>query len=296
MRVTFNSTFRTGLANANAASELLARRSLESGSGKKLQAASDNPIAMSTVIAEKSEMATLDQYISATDSTESRLMVVDSILTDIIKQITSAQTRGVSGRSTILTQEQRDAIASEIEGSRDAIMRAVNTQYQGSYPFSGGQSLTPPYASGPPISGYQGDGTVTRVDIARGRSVQSTFDASTMMQGGAAQDLFQTMTDLADAVRSGVMTDIDTAMTELNAGFSRVTTAQGLVGIDLSVIGEDRGRLKELKTASDKRRSTFEDANLAESLSGMAQADQAQQAALQVLSVAGRRSLMDYLK
>jgi flagellar hook-associated protein 3 FlgL len=296
MRVTFSSTFRNGLLDVNQAAERLASRSREASSGKRLQTPSDNPGAAAAIIGHHTEMAALDQYVRMNDSVESRLSIADSALTDIIKSITAAQGRGVSGRSTVLTQTQRDAIAQEIRGSREAILRGINTTYNGMYLFSGGQSTTPPYAGGTPISPYQGDAQTTSVDVTRGRAVQGTFNGQAIMQGSAANDLFETLTALADAVQTADMAGIDTAMAELNAGFDRVTAAQSGVGIDLASLVDDRARTAELRRAADKQRSTLEDANLAEAISGMQQADQAHRAAISVLSSAGRLSLMDYLK
>lgn len=296
MRVTFSSTFRNGLLDVNQAAERLAQRTREMGSGRKLHAPSADPGGMAGAINERAEMGALDQYIRTTDSVESRLTIADSALADIVTQITAAQGRGAAGRSTILSQTQRDAIAQEIRGSRDATLRNVNTQVAGAYLFSGGQATTPAYAPGPPISGYQGDAQTNTVDVTRGRAVQVTFDGQRIIQGTAANDLFTTLTNLADAVQAGNMAGIDTSLSELALGFDRVTTAQSGIGIDLASLAGDRGRTSELRRAADRRRSSIEDANLAESISGAEQADQAHRAALSALSTAGKLSLMDYLK
>jgi flagellar hook-associated protein 3 FlgL len=296
MRVTFSSTFRNGLLDVNMAASRLAERTRQMSSGKLMHAASDNPSAMASTITQHTEMGVQDQYVKQNDSVESRLTVADSALTDIIKQITAAQGRGVGGRSTVLTPTQREALAQEIRGSRDAILRGVNTSFNGMYLFSGGQSTTPPYAAGTPISPYQGDANVTSVDVTRGRAVQVTFDGESFIQGSAATDLFQTLTSLADAVETGNMAGIDSSMLELNAAFDRVTTAQSGIGIELASLADDRSRTTELRRAADKRRSMLEDANLAESISATEQASQAHQAALTALNLAGRLSLMDYLK
>jgi flagellar hook-associated protein 3 FlgL len=195
-----------------------------------------------------------------------------------------------------LTPTQREALAQEIRGSRDAILRGVNTSFNGIYLFSGGRSTTPPYANGTPISAYQGDSNETYVDVTRGRAVQVTYDGQSFIQGSAANDLFQTLTSLADAVETGNMAGIDSSMLELNVAFDRVTTAQSGIGIELSSLADDRSRTTELRRAADKRRSMLEDANLAESISAAEQASQAHQAALTALNTAGRLSLMDYLK
>jgi flagellar hook-associated protein 3 FlgL len=296
MRVTFSSTFRNGLLDVNDAAERLQTRTREVSSGKRVHVPSDDPSSMSSAINEHTEMGVLDQFVRRNDSVEARLTIADSALTDIIKQITIAQGKGAAGRNTILTPTQRQAIAQEIRGSREAILRGINTSYNGIFLFSGGQSTTPAYAAGPPISAYQGDSQTVNVDVTRGRAVQVTFDGQAVLQGSAALDVFQTLTNLADAVENGNMSAIDTGLAEIGLAFDRANTAQSRLGIDLASLADDRARTDELRRAADKRRSQLEDANLAESISGMQQADQAHRAALQALSSAGRLSLMDYLK
>ena len=86
-----------------------------------------------------------DRYREANDSVDSRLRVTDTVLSDIISSITTAQTKGASGRTTVLTAEQREAVALEIEGAKQAIFTAVNTSYRGIYLFAGADNTTAPY-------------------------------------------------------------------------------------------------------------------------------------------------------
>jgi flagellar hook-associated protein 3 FlgL len=295
MRVTFQSTFRNGLFDVGTTAEQLAARSSQVSSGNRMQAPSDDPGAAAGGIRERTEMATLDRYITTGDSVNSRLSVADSVMTDVIKAVEEAQSAGVAGRSTILTQSQKDAISGEIRGVRDSIMRSMNTAYQGVYLFSGGQSNTPPYAPGPPISAYQGDAQAISVDVTRGRAVQVTFDGSAITKGSAANDIFTTLTNLATAVQTGNMAGVDSALTEVNAAHDRVTAAQSTVGTDIAGLAEDRGRLDDLKRAADSRRSKFEDTNMTEAISGMTQSTQAYNAALAALAKSGQLSLLDYL-
>jgi flagellar hook-associated protein 3 FlgL len=296
MRVTFQSTFRNGLFDVSNAAEQLATKSTQVSSGKKMQAPADDPGSFAGGVRERTEMATLDRYITSGDSVGSRLSVVDSVLSDIITEVEAAQSAGAAGRSTVITQAQRDATSLQITGIRDSIMRSLNTQYQGVHLFSGGQSSTSPYAAGPPISGYQGDANVISVDVTRGRAVQVTFDGSEIAQGTAANDIFTTLTNLANAVKTGNMAGIDASIVEVNAAHDRATTAQSKVGTDIAGLTEDHNRLDELKRAADSRRSQFEDANMAQSISAMQQSTQAYNAALAALGKAGQLSLLDYLR
>jgi flagellar hook-associated protein 3 FlgL len=296
MRVTFQSTFRNGLFDVGNAAEAYANKSTQVSSGKRIQAPADDPSAFSGGVRERTEMAALDTFISSGDNANSRLSVADSVLSNFISDIESAQSAGAAGRSTVLTSAQRDATALQIRGLRDSMMEALNTQYQGIYLFSGGQSNTPPYAAGPPISAYQGDANVQSVDVARGHAVQVTWDGTAVTQGSAPNDIFTTLTNLANAVQSGNMAGIDSAMVEVNAAHDRATAVQSTVGTDIAGLTDDRNRLDSLRRAADSRRSKFEDANMAEAISGAAQSQQAYQAALAALGKAGQLSLLDYLK
>ncbi len=296
MRVTFGSIFRHGLADINRTSEDLVRRQREVSSGRRIHLPSDDPSAMATAMGERTEVSTLDQFTQTSDSVDSRLTVVDTVYSDIINRLTNVQTRAAGGRNSFLTQTQRDALAGEIRGAASAILTAVNTSYRGMYLFSGGQSLTAPYTPGPPISGYQGDANVQSVDVARERSVQVTFDAGLIFQGAAPADVFQTLDALATAVQTGNMAGIDQGLADVSQAFERVTNAQTRIGIELARMPEDRARLVTQRNAADARRSSAEDANLAESISALTQADAAHRAALGALANAGRLSLMDYLK
>jgi flagellar hook-associated protein 3 FlgL len=296
MRVTFGSIFRNGQLDINSTAEDIVRRQREVSSGRRIHVASDDPAAMATAMAERVEMATFDNFTQTTDSVESRLMVADAAFTEILNRLTNVQSKAAAGRSTILTQTQRDAFAGEIRGAADAILTAVNTNYRGIHLFAGGQTQQPPYTPGPPVSGYQGDTRVQAVDVSRDRSVQVTFDAESFMRGTAAADVFQTLEALAVAVQTGNMAAIDTGRVDLQGHFDRVTNAQTMIGIDLARLPEDRIRLDVQRRAADARRAAVEDANLAESISGLTQADAAHRAALGSLANAGKLSLMDYIK
>ena len=78
----------------------LARRQREVSSGRRIDAAERRPVGDGRRRwPSRPRWPTLDQFTQATDSVDSRLTVVDTRLTDIINQITNAQTRAAGGRS-----------------------------------------------------------------------------------------------------------------------------------------------------------------------------------------------------
>jgi flagellar hook-associated protein 3 FlgL len=293
MRVTFSSFFRNGLEDINRAAEEMARSQREVSSLKRVQVPSDDPSAMSTVISERSAMRGYDQYVEATDSADSRLRVIDSTLSDVIKNLTSAQTTVAAAHNSFLTTQQREAYALQLEGIRDAVLTDVTAQFRGTYLFSGTAALTTPYVKDAAgiVQSYQGDNGRMSIDIDRGRAVDATIDGSTFVG-----DLFDTFENLLQAVRNGDGAGMDAGLVGLAAAFDRTTNAQSRVGNELSTLEDHKMRLGDMRRAADSRRSELEDANLAEAITKMQQADAAHRAALGAVSTGSRLSLLDYLE
>jgi flagellar hook-associated protein 3 FlgL len=266
--------------------------------GKRIEKPSDDPSATLGSIGEHNETAAIDQYARTTDTVGSRLAVVDTVLSDLIVQIERAQVSSASARGTTKTQAQRDAAATELEGIRDTVLGDMTTAFNGAYLFSGSNSTVAPYSRPPggPVSAYAGSTSELLVDVDQQRAVKMTFNGQSLTQGSDAQDIFAEFDNLIAAVRAGDDAGIGAGMAALQRMFDRVTTAQGRVGADLRTIDEQKLRLDELKRASAKRISALEDTNMAEAISGMAQADAAYRAALGAASTVTKQSLMDYLR
>jgi flagellar hook-associated protein 3 FlgL len=298
MRVTFNAQNRNSTAGLEGAATRLLEFQRQVSTGKRVEKPSDDPAATLGSIAEHAETAAIDQYARATDSVGSRLLVIDTVLSDLITQIERGQVSALSARGTTKTQLQRDAAARELEGIRDTIFGDMNSQFNGTYVFSGTNSTVAPFTrvGNGPISAYAGSTSEMVVDIDQQRDVKIAFDGQLVTQGSDAQDIFVEFDNLITAVRAGDDAGIDAGMDALKRMFDRVSTAQGRVGADLRTIDEHKVRLSDERRASVKRLSSLEDANLAEAITGMAQADAAYRAALGAVNSTTRMSLMDYLR
>jgi len=298
MRVTFTSMFRNGLRDINQAAEDLARAQREVSSLRRVRVPSDDPAASAAIVGERSEMRVFDSYAKASDSVDSRLRVIDSALSDVISNLTYAQTTAAAARPSFVTQAQRDAYANQLTGVRDAILSDLSIQYRNTYVFSGTAATVAPYeknATGT-VQPYAGDSGRMVLDIDRNRSVEVTIDARSFVQGADAEDLFQVFDDLIAAVQTGDAAGIDTGMAGLQRAFDRVTAAQSRVGNGLATIEDNKTRLGEMRRASDTRRSELEDANLADAITRMQQAEAARNAAVAAVGATARLSLLDFLR
>lgn len=298
MRITFNSQFRDAAAGIETASERMLEAQRQVSTGRRINKVSDDPTGAATALAERNALGALEQYKRSADSVGSRLTVIDTVLTDILDKLTRAQTVAMAGQGSHKTDVQRNSAAQELEGIRAALLDDLNTKFHGTYVFAGASSTTKPFqtAGDGSIDPYAGSATELEVDIGDGRSVKIAFNGNDIGQGAAAQHVFDVLDALTTAVRGGDDAAISTGIQDLQAAFTRASTAQGVVGAGMQEIDSQTLRLQQMKLSTGERISKVEDANMAEAISNLSNADTAYRAALGAVSTATRVSLLDYLK
>ncbi len=298
MRTSFNTPFRTSLANLQQLVQRLADTQAEISSGKRVNAPSDDPAAAQAAIGEYATTADLDHYIRSSDSVTSRLTVADTVLSDLVDKITYAQSRVTAAQGSEPTATQRQALAGELAGLRDAVYTDMNTTFRGTYLFAGTDSTSAPYSkdgSGN-VTAYAGNASTMAMDVTEQRSVEVSFDGDAVLKGSDANDLFTTLQNLITAVTDNDKAAMATAATELKSHFNRVVATQSEVGTNLSLLEDDKARLQALRRASQNRLDANEKVDYASAITRMNQAETAYRAALGVTSTVGNISLLDYLK
>ncbi len=298
MRVTFQAAHRQATASINKTTERLMEFQRQVSTNKRVERPSDDPSAASAAAVERARVAGTDRYIASGNSAMSRLSVADTALSDLINQITAAQTTALAARGSHVTQTQRDAYALDLEALRDAMLRDVNTQFRGQYIFGGATATVAPYtkdAAGV-VSAYQASTVEVAIDVHEQHEVQTSFNGEALTRGADPDDLFVVMDHAITAARTGDGPALDTAMADLERALERATVMQSRVGSSLRMIEEDRSRLSEMVRAGKAQISTLEDANMAEAISGMTGAETAYRAALGATAKLHNLSLMDYLK
>ena len=297
MRLAMTTAFREARANVERTEQTIAGHQRELSSGRRISALSDDPLGAANAIAQRSAVARLDSYARATDSLEAKLTVADSVLSDIITQVTSALSSVAGAKTTTKTQTQQEAIAVELEGVRDTIFSDVNTQLRGSFLFSGAATTTQPYTKNAGVvSSYQGDQTAVYVDVDPNTALQLSMNGDALLRGSDANDIFVEFDQLIVAVRADDQAAIDAGMAALDRQLDRAAVVQTRVGTDLRRLGNQRSSLEAQRREGLGRLSRFEDANLVDAITGLQGAEHAHQAGLRAIATRLQLSVFDFLR
>lgn len=295
--------------NSSQNSELTAMQEVSTGKkGDDLAAfgsQTQNLVATNTV---KSQVDTL---VSQLNNLNVQLNFQQSALTQVSTVASNLQ----QTLTNALASGQGDGVMSEVESYFSETAQALNSQYGGSYIFSGGQSQTQPFtaasmsdlvaappASNPPVSSFFKNGNLTPTNaIDTGTTIQTGFLASDV-----GQQLVQVFQDIqnfqqgSDPITSGQLdstqqTFLQNELASLNNVVSSTTqtTAQG---------GEIQSQVQNAVTTQTDRQTTLTnvlgditDVNEAQAASDLTQAQSAVQASAQVFLALKGMSLLNYL-
>ena len=297
MRISFQTGYRNTLAEIERTNADLAKYQQQISSGKRLEVPSDDPTAAVGAVKEHTEIGTLDQFTQSADSANSRLTVIDTVLSDVINKLTQAQATTASAMGNTATAQQRISAADDLAGIRDSLFASFNTMFRGTYLFGGTDTTTSPYVQNPDgsIGAYLGTTTAQSVDINRQKAVQVTYNADGITRGADVTDVFGVLQNLIADVQSGNQANMQTGMDALKRAFDRAVSTQSKVGTDENAVADEESRLDAMRRAAAARLSSEEDTNMAAAITGLSAADTAHKAALGAAATINKLSLLDYL-
>ncbi|MCB1220529.1 MAG: flagellar hook-associated protein FlgL [Planctomycetales bacterium] len=161
----------------------MARLLRQTSTGKLYERPRDNPSAVSTSLNLSRVISSTTQYTRNVDNGLGRLNFTEITLSEVNTQIQRVRELTVQGSSTVLTRDDRTAIAQEINQLLEHTVTLSNSNFSGRYVFSGFETLTESFRINSNTSDgftnsvtYQGDfGKIGR-NIGIQRDLDVNFD------------------------------------------------------------------------------------------------------------------------
>src|SRR5580704_1035992 len=226
------------LVNPNIVPDLLAginqtqlemnQADLELASGRSINSPSDDPAGAAALILNQAAQANSDTFTLSVNNLQSTMQIADSALNSAVNVINQAISLGVEAGNSDLSNGDRQAIANQLSGIQQQLVAIGNTTSGGTYLFSGTLVETKPFTLDPAaVAGvdYNGNNSVTSVEIDNGQSVNSNVPGSQLFLNSAGS-LLGSINQLIAAVKSN--TGIAAASTALGTA-STVFDTQRLV-------------------------------------------------------------------
>ena len=191
--------------------------------GKQLNDPSDDPARIGQDLELHVSLDTTTQQATNVQSAVSELTTTDSALSSLTSVLQSARQLAVQGASQGLTDDQRSALANQLDELVRQSISVGNTQYGGKYVFAGtaATAAAPVQQQGNPISGvtFNGNEQVQGQLIYNNQqyALSTTFQAAFNYQSAdGSPDVFQTLISLRDTLANQVA--VDRSAQPINAG------------------------------------------------------------------------------
>ena len=201
--------------------------------GKQLNLPSDNPSAVTQVLALSSQASQLSSWQANASTASSWLNTASSTANEVLQEMQSAQTLLLQAANQgVQNSSSYQALGRQLQGVVSNLLTLSNTQFEGRAIFSGTSASLQAYDSS---GNYLGNSDVPTVVVGPGQGVGETVGLSvpgTSMFGAGASNVFATLTAAANALLSGTPTSaqISTSLTALGANISAAQQSSATLG------------------------------------------------------------------
>lgn len=186
--------------------------------GKRVNRASDDPVAASQAVVLSQAQAQNSQFATARTFATQRVSMEENTLAQVTTAIQSAQEKIVYAGNGTLSDDDRASLATDLQGIRDQLLNLANSQDgNGRYIFAGYKTDTAPFTDG---------GTY----VGGSANVAQQVDASrSMVIGHTGDKIFDSLTSNAKPdADSNLFAMLDSAIAALNTPVSDDEDAQAL--------------------------------------------------------------------
>jgi len=172
MRVTQTLNQTQFLAALSALESNLSKTQNQISSNQSFTTASQNPTAAGAVNNYNQALAQSQQYVTNSNSAQTRLSTEDSTLSQVQTQLQSLRDLALEANNSTLSAQDRSAIATQATQIQASLVALANTQDgNGEYLFGGFSSQTQPFTLSATGATYNGDQGQRQVQIAPGQGI-----------------------------------------------------------------------------------------------------------------------------
>ena len=269
---------------------------IELSTGRSVNQPSDNPTNAALLVNNNDQTTFNAGYQGSLSTIQGQLSTADSTLSSVVAALQRATTLGVEAANGTMSDADRAAIATELQGIQSQLVSLANTSYQGNYVFAGTVTNTEPFVvdnAVPSGVSYAGNTSVNQVAIGSGYNLAVNMPGSQLFSA-PGKDVFLAINTLITQVQTNG--DIGDAVTAVGAASSYLSTQRAFYGDALNQATSQTTYLNTAKLQLAQQQDTLGAADLATTASDLTQSQINTQATLAAISKMTQNNLFDYLK
>lgn len=183
MRISTNMMFETGTNQLGTLQSNIARTQMQLSTNRRMLTAADDPIASARALEVTQSQSVNNQYAINRQNARSSLSQVELALAGTGSLIQDVQTIAVNAGNAALSDTDRAAFATELQGRLDDLLGLANSaDGAGGYLFSGFKSNTLPFTKTATGAQYNGDQGERKLQVGSSRQVAISDSGSSIFE------------------------------------------------------------------------------------------------------------------
>jgi flagellar hook-associated protein 3 FlgL len=288
------------LAGLNQIQQNLQTDETDLTTGLQINNVSDDPSEIADIWQLNSQLSQVNQTDTNLDQVATEVNTAQSVLQSAETLVEQAETYGTEGASSTSSATSNEDLANSLGAILQQLVSIANTTVEGRYIFSGDTDQTTPYSidltSSSPVSAYQGSASTREIQGADGTTFPVALTAQQIFDSSNAQDnVFSSITDLMQGLQNNDSAAINSALTDVQSADTYLNQQIAFYGTVQDQVQNEQTFGQNYTTQLQTQLSGVQDANEAEVITNMTQAQTQLQAALESEAQLPRNTLFDYL-
>ncbi|MCB0209801.1 MAG: flagellar hook-associated protein FlgL [Anaerolineae bacterium] len=270
----------------------------QAATSKKVNRPEDDPFAVEQTLGFRSRIKASETARKNIAMSQDWLDATDKALGDISDLLTRTRSLALKGASDTLGPDERQALATEVDGIIEQAIAIGNTRHGDHYLFAGFQVDTQPFSRNPATGSvtsttYNGDNGQIIREVEPGTDMVINTPGDTLFT-----NVFNTFINLRNTLQASpfVTSDVASVATDLEDKLDNVLDVQAATGTKIRRLEASADRMEASEVGMRELLSDAEDTDLAEVASQLSQQQFVYQTALAVNGQILRTSLLDYLR
>ncbi|MDX9844755.1 MAG: flagellar hook-associated protein FlgL [Aquabacterium sp.] len=311
MRIATAFRYEQSISNLQQRQQDLSTAQMQLTSGKRVNAASDDPTAAARAERALASIARTDADQRAVDASKNAMAIAESVLGDAVELMQSARETIVAAGNGAYSSSDRQALAAKLTEIRKQLLSVANRPDGGGGYVFGGQGATQvPFiessATVPSTVVFQGQ--PGQIEAASTEKVNLTLDGQRIWMFGREQDGTLSPVNVFDALATAVerlndpsitgtdaQTTVNNGLGDLDKILGNVQSARSEVGEMLNRMDGIESRLADSKLAAQTEKSNAEDLDMVDAISQFQNKQTGYEAALQSYASIQKMSLFQYI-
>jgi len=279
--------------------------------GKRVRKPSDDPIAASRGLAIRALRAGVAQHKTNIDDARDWLGATERALMKAQEVFENAADAALRAGNSTLSDDERRALAQDVDGLISELVDLANTQYDGRYIFAGLKTLTRPFVltenASPPsyVVTYEGDTGQKRIEVEPGTTMQINTNGEEAFMNGIPEangrNLFEILVALRDHLLAGdasatFQDDIASDIAATQAAQDRIMNLVTGIGAKVRRLDRVSMKLSQDEVELEALLSKTEDADVFKAITDLQLQETVYRAALGAAAGIMQTSLVDYLR